>query len=297
MIENEKFFEFLRQLLKDHSQQPIVFELLKSCQSKEEISKILEETRDFIDQTFTLDLYLRLYPDRLQIGKELYESILHRINKDSITDEWLIIFNRCTKNLHQRIEIDFDFKDLFNNLIEIFSIQSLNLLNSLLNEKTYRVKHFARFLKHPKLVDIVASNDRSIIVDLLSKFVSFNRTDDQIDCSKHIPMLLSIYSPTLSENNQHILACMHQYEKCGVSLMKSTFIWGQIENNQERQFETISKLLDEKLMKKSIQFFPVTRRLRVSRDFERKKRENDWIELADLLEWRKLETLIYIQIF
>ncbi|CAM4797005.1 unnamed protein product [Rotaria magnacalcarata] len=108
----------------------------------------------------------------------------------------------------------------------------------------------------------LSSLNRSILVDIIALFVShydsvqskitidcakhfpmllsiYNPTlskNDQhtlafqskitIDCAKHFPMLLSIYNPTLSKNDQHTLACMYTYEKHGYS-MKSAFVWGE----------------------------------------------------------------------
>ena len=142
-------------------------------------------------------------------------------------------------------------------------------------------KLFANFLKHKNFLEQLSSSNRSILVDILSLFVShYNSTISSItiDCSKHFPMLLSIYNPTLSINDQHTLACMYTYEKQGYS-MKSTFVWGEAALKfysrtkdtksillQESKLEQVMNLLDDKMMMKSISFYPVTRRLRVSLD-------------------------------
>ncbi|CAF2861111.1 unnamed protein product [Rotaria sp. Silwood2] len=87
-------------------------------------------------------------------------------------------------------------------------------------------------------------------------------------------MLLSIYNPTLSKNDQHTLTCMYTYKKHGYS-MKSAFVWGESAlklyitatdaNNillQASKLEQIINLLDDKMMMRSILFYPVQRRLR-----------------------------------
>jgi hypothetical protein len=88
-------------------------------------------------------------------------------------------------------------------------------------------------------------------------------------------MLLSIYNPTLSKNDQHTLACMYTYEKQGFS-MRSAFVWGEAALQlystttdtknvllQASKLEQVMSLLNDRVMKKSIEFYPVTRRLRV----------------------------------
>ncbi|CAF5180801.1 unnamed protein product [Rotaria magnacalcarata] len=89
-------------------------------------------------------------------------------------------------------------------------------------------------------------------------------------------MLLSIYNPTLSKNDQHTLACMYTYEKHGYS-MKSAFVWGEAALklystttdvksvlSQASKLDQVMNLLDDKMMMKSILSYPVTRRLRVN---------------------------------
>jgi hypothetical protein len=88
-------------------------------------------------------------------------------------------------------------------------------------------------------------------------------------------MLLSIYNPTLSKNDQHTLACMYTYEKQGFS-MRSAFVWGEAALKlytdttsillQASKLEQVMSLLNDRMMKKSIEFYPVTRRLRVCFD-------------------------------
>ena len=88
-------------------------------------------------------------------------------------------------------------------------------------------------------------------------------------------MLLAIYRPTLSLDDQHTLSCMHQYEKSGYSMV-SSFVWGEAalknladKNQIKTNLFEISKLdqilnsIDDRMMSKSILFYPVTRRLRV----------------------------------
>ncbi len=91
-------------------------------------------------------------------------------------------------------------------------------------------------------------------------------------------MLLSIYNPTLSKNDQHTLACMYTYEKQGYT-MKSGFIWGEAALKlpstknillQTSKFDQVMSLLNDRMMMKSILFYPVTRRLRVSLFFKMK---------------------------
>jgi len=142
-------------------------------------------------------------------------------------------------------------------------------------DQKYLSKLFANFLKHKNFLEQLSSSNRSILVDILSLFVSHynsNQSTITIDCSKHFPMLLSIYNPTLSKNNQHTLACMYTYEKQGYS-MKSAFIWGETALKlysttnillQTSKLEQVMSLLNDRMMMKSILFYPVTRRLRVS---------------------------------
>ena len=140
-------------------------------------------------------------------------------------------------------------------------------------------KLFANFLKHKNFLEQLSSAlNRSTLVDILSLFVSHYhsiQTSIKIDCAKHFPMLLSIYHPTLSKTNQHTLACLYTYEKYGYS-MKSAFVWGDAALKlystttdpkyvlfQTSKLDQIMNLLDDKMMMKSILFYPVTRRLRV----------------------------------
>jgi hypothetical protein len=145
------------------------------------------------------------------------------------------------------------------------------LIQFFVSQESFDQKHlsklFANFLKHKNFLEQLSSSNRSILVDILSLFVSHynsNQSTITINCSKHFPMLLSIYNPTLSKNDQHTLACMYTYEKQGYS-MKSAFIWGEAALKlQTSKFDQVMSLLNDRMMMKSILFYPVTRRLRVS---------------------------------
>jgi hypothetical protein len=160
------------------------------------------------------------------------------------------------------------------------------LVQCFVSQDSFDQKHlsklFANFLKHKNFLEQLSSSNRSILVDTLSSFVSNYKSAESsitIDCSKHFPMLLSIYNPTLSTNDQHTLACMHTYEKHGYS-MKSAFVWGEAALKlystttdaknillQASKLEQVMRLLDDRMMMKSILFYPVTRRLRVCLDY------------------------------
>jgi hypothetical protein len=205
-------------------------------------------------------------------------------------DEWLISFDECTTRLLTETKSQIDLYDFTNHLLKYFSIfttNSINLLKTLIqffvSREIFDQKHlsklFANFLKHKNFLEQLSSSNRSILVDILSLFVShYNSIDSSItiDCSKHFPMLLSTYNPTLSKNDQHTLACMYAYEKQGYS-MKSAFVWGDAALKlystttntknvllQASKLEQVMSLLDVRMMMKSILFYPVTRRLRVS---------------------------------
>lgn len=159
------------------------------------------------------------------------------------------------------------------------------LIQYFVSKESFDQKHlsklFANYLKHKNLLEQLSSSNRSILVDILSLFVSYYNSIESpisIDCSKHFPMLLSIYNPTLSIHDQHILSCMYNYEKHGYS-MKSAFVWGEAALKlystttdaknillEVSKLEQVMNLLDDKMMMKSILFYPVTRRLRVSID-------------------------------
>jgi hypothetical protein len=155
------------------------------------------------------------------------------------------------------------------------------LVQFFVSQEIFDQKHlsklFANFLKHKNFLEQLSSSNRAILVDILSLFVlHYNSTESSIiiDCSKHFPMLLSIYNPTLSKNDQHTLSCMYTYEKQGYS-MKSAFVWGEAALKlystttdaknillQASKLEQVMSLLDDRMMMKSISFYPVTRRLR-----------------------------------
>jgi len=169
---------------------------------------------------------------------------------------------------------------------QTFTTNSISLLKSLIqfyvSQESFDQKHlaklFANILKHKNFLEQLSSINRWILVDILSLFVSnYNSSQSSItiECVKHFPMLLSIYNPTLSKNNQHTLACMYTYEKHGYS-MKSAFVWGEAALKfystttdtknillQASKLEQVMSLLDDRMMMKSILFYPVTRRLRV----------------------------------
>ncbi|CAF3905061.1 unnamed protein product [Rotaria sordida] len=230
-----------------------------------------------------------------------YDQLYHRVGHlkhfrgrlDNIfgslnIDEWLISFEQCANRLLTQTTYQIDLYDLINHLLKYFTTfttNSINLLKTLIeffvSRQSFDQKHlsklFANFLKHKNFLEQLSSFNRSLLVDILSLFVShydFNQSSITIDCSKHFPMLLSIYNPTLSNNDQHTLACMYTYEKYGCS-MKSAFIWGEaalklystaIDTKnillQTSKLEQIMNLLDDKMMIKSILFYPVKRRLR-----------------------------------
>jgi len=205
-------------------------------------------------------------------------------------DEWLISFEQCTSRLLTQSKSEIDLYELTNHVLKyfkLFTTNSIHLLTSLVlfyvSRKSFDQKHlsklFANFLKHKNFLEQLSSSNRSLLVDILSLFVSnYNSIESPItiECSKHFPMLLSIYNPTLSKNDQHTLACMYTYEKCGYS-MKSAFVWGEAALKlystttdaksvllQASKLEQVMNLLDDRMMMKSILFYPVTRRLRVS---------------------------------
>lgn len=205
-------------------------------------------------------------------------------------DDWLISFEQCTTRLLIQTKSPIDLYELIKDLMkyfETFTTNSLNLLKTLVQffvgQETFDQKHlsklFGHILKHKNFLEQLSSINRWILVDILSLFVlHYNSIESTItiDCSKHFPMLLSIYHPTLSKNDQHTLACMYTYEKQGYT-MKSAFIWGETALKfystttdtknillQASKLEQIMNLLDDRMMKKSILLYPVTRRLRVS---------------------------------
>ncbi|CAF4035038.1 unnamed protein product, partial [Rotaria sp. Silwood2] len=197
-------------------------------------------------------------------------------------DEWLISFEQCTNRLLTQTKCQIDLYDLIKHLLKYFTtltINSINLLKSLVqffvSQESFDQKHlsklFANFLKHKNFLEQLSSLNRSSLVDIVSLFVSHYdsiQSSITIDCSKHFPMLLSIYNPTLSKNDQHTLACMYTYEKYGYP-MKSAFVWGEAALKlystttdaknillQASKLEQIMSLLNDKMMMKSILFYP-----------------------------------------
>jgi hypothetical protein len=71
---------------------------------------------------------------------------------------------------------------------------------------------------------------------------------------------------------------MYTYEKQGFS-MRSAFVWGEAALKlytdttsillQASKLQQVMSLLNDRMMKKSIEFYPVTRRLRVCFDYIR----------------------------
>ncbi|CAF4347070.1 unnamed protein product, partial [Adineta steineri] len=200
----------------------------------------------------------------------------------------MLSFEQCTTRLLTQIKSEIDLYDLTKHLLKcfkIFTINSISLLKALIqffvSQESFDQKHlsklFANFLKHKNFLEQLSSLNCLILVDILSLFVSHydsKQSSITIECSKHFPMLLSIYNPTLSKTNQHTLACMYTYEKHGYS-MKSAFVWGEAALKlystttdaknvllQASKLEQIMSLLDDRMMMKSILFYPVTRRLR-----------------------------------
>ncbi|CAF3960709.1 unnamed protein product, partial [Rotaria sordida] len=304
-IENEIFIDYLQKLIDNYSSESITFDLLhmycqKNLNQHEKILKLLQNDDNQqglpIKQTNQLLLILKLFPESILIAETIYKTLVKKAvlffessneNNQNI-DEWLISFEQCANRLLTQTTYQIDLYDLINHLLKYFTTfttNSINLLKTLIeffvSRQSFDQKHlsklFANFLKHKNFLEQLSSFNRSLLVDILSLFVShydFNQSSITIDCSKHFPMLLSIYNPTLSNNDQHTLACMYTYEKYGCS-MKSAFIWGEaalklystaIDTKnillQTSKLEQIMNLLDDKMMIKSILFYPVKRRLR-----------------------------------
>lgn len=202
-------------------------------------------------------------------------------------------FEQCTVLYLTQSKSQIDLYNIINRLLKsftTFTTNSLSLLKTLIQffvsqeplDQKHLSKSFANFLKHKNFLEQLSSSNRSVLVDILSLFVSHydpSESSITIECSKHFPMLLSIYSPTLSKNDQHTLACMYTYEKRGYS-MKSAFVWGEAALKlystttdtksillQASKLEQVMNLLDDKMMMKSILCYPVKRRLRVSIKF------------------------------
>jgi hypothetical protein len=300
-IESEEFLNYLQQLLDHHSSESIVFDLLRIYNQPEKILELLQKEIDQenlpIQQTNQLLLILKLFPDSMNIAETIYKSLIKKsikvfqsANENNQIDEWLISFEQCTNRLLTQTKSQIDLYDLANHLLKYFTVfttNSINLLKTLIqffvSQDSFDQKHlsklFANFLKHPNFLEQLSSSNRSILVDILSLFVShYDSTQSTItiECAKHFPMLLSIYNPTLSKNDQHTLACMYTYEKQGFS-MRSAFVWGEAALKlytdttsillQASKLEQVMSLLNDRMMKKSIEFYPVTRRLRVCFDY------------------------------
>ena len=289
-IESEEFLPYLQQLLQHHSSESIVFELFQVYTKPEEIFQLLQQESD--QQTNQLLLMLKLFPDSIPTAEKIYESLLKK-SKD-LSDSWLISFEQCTHRLLNQTTTPIDVYGLINHLLKSFPIFTANVVKLLkvlveffVSQNPIDQKHlgklFANFLKHPNFLEQLSSDNRSSLMDILSLIVSHYQSTDStitIECSKHFPMLLSIYHPTLSNNDQHTLECMHAYEKQGFS-MKSAFVWGEAALElysttmevksvllQASKLEQVMRLLDERMMSKSIAFYPVTRRLRVRFHFK-----------------------------
>ena len=199
-------------------------------------------------------------------------------------------FEQCTVHLLAQTKSQIDLYDLIRHILKHFSTFTTNavsLLKTLIQffvsqepkDHKHLAKLFGHFLKHKNFLEQLSSSNRSLLMDTLSLFIlhyDANQSSVTIDCSKHFPMLLSIYNPTLSKDDQHTLACMHTYEKQGYS-MRSAFVWGEAALKlysatadaksvllQASKLEQVMNLLDDRMMLKSILFYPVTRRLRVS---------------------------------
>ncbi|CAF4048709.1 unnamed protein product, partial [Rotaria sp. Silwood1] len=307
-IENEIFFDYLLKLIDHYSSESVVFDLLniyyqKNINQHEKILELLQNDDNQenlpIKQTNELLLILKLFPESISIAETIYKTLIKKStlffdsssneNNQNI-DEWLISFEQCTNRLLTKTKSQIDLYNLINHLFKYFTIfttNSINLLKTLIQffvcqqsiDQKHLSKLFANILKHKNFLEQLSSlSNCSMLVDILCLFVSnydSNQSSIIIDCSKHFPMLLSIYNPTLSKNNQHTLACMYTYEKYGYS-MKSAFIWGEAALKlystttdtknillQTSKLEQIMNLLDDKMMIKSILFYPVKRRLRI----------------------------------
>ncbi|UJR08114.1 hypothetical protein I4U23_012391 [Adineta vaga] len=304
-IENELFIDYLQKLIDNYSSESIVFDLLRIfCQQNpnehEKIMKLLENNNSVeqlpIKQTNQLLLMLKLFPDSLPAAEIIYKSIakttvsFFETTKDihQNIDEWLVSFEQCTIRLFTQTKSQIDLYDLIRRILKYFATfttNAISLLKTLIQffvaqesiDQKHLAKLFGNFLKHKNFLEQLSSSNRSLLVDILSLFVSHydaNQSSVSIDCSKHFPMLLSIYNPTLSKNDQHTLACMYTYEKHGYS-MKSAFVWGEAALKlyssttdaksvllQASKLEQVMSLLDERMLMKSILFYPVTRRLR-----------------------------------
>ncbi|CAF3417994.1 unnamed protein product [Rotaria sp. Silwood2] len=305
-IDNEIFLDYLQKLINNYSSESIVFDLLniycqKNINQHEKILELLQNDDNQeklpIKQTNQLLLILKLFPDSISIAETIYKTLVKKAilffqsssneNNQNI-DEWLISFEQCTNRLLTQTKCQIDLYDLIKHLLKYFTtltINSINLLKSLVqffvSQESFDQKHlsklFANFLKHKNFLEQLSSLNRSSLVDIVSLFVSHYdsiQSSITIDCSKHFPMLLSIYNPTLSKNDQHTLACMYTYEKYGYP-MKSAFVWGEAALKlystttdaknillQASKLEQIMSLLNDKMMMKSILFYPVKRRLR-----------------------------------
>src|SRR5690348_16336979 len=107
-------------------------------------------------------------------------------------DEWLTSFEQCTTHLLTQTKSQIDLYDLINHLLKYFTIfttNSIGLLKTLVQffvsqeifDQKYLSKLFANFLKHKNFLEQLSSLNRSILVDILSLFVShYNSTESSI---------------------------------------------------------------------------------------------------------------------
>ncbi|CAF3637003.1 unnamed protein product [Rotaria socialis] len=307
-IENESFCDYLAKLIDNYSSESVVFDLLqvycqKNANQHEQVLELLQSKDNQhslpVKQTNQLLLILKLFPESTTIVEKIYKDLVKKAlvffessdeNNNENMDGWLISFEQCTNHFvtHPETQIQIDLYVLINHILKHFSTfttNSINLLKTLIqlfvSQQSFDQKHlsklFAKFLKHKSFLEQLSSLNGSILVDTIALFVSHYdsvQSKITIDCAKHFPMLLSIYNPTLSKNDQHTLACMYTYEKHGYS-MKSAFVWGEAALKlystttdaksvllQTSKLDQVMSLLDDKMMMKSILSYPVTRRLR-----------------------------------
>ena len=293
---DEPFLAFLEKLIEKHSSEPIVLDLLRLLtdrhpEVKERILLFLQQHQeeDFLrSTTWRLFLLLKLFPESSDLAEGIAQSVLERMKQSSPhLDECLSIFNQCVVLLLTARSSSLDLYVWIKSLLKSFSTLStrlVELLKILVDafvagepvDPHRSAKLFAQLLKHPNFLAQLSSDHRAPLLDILAQFVSHYTSELSsvtIECAKHFPMLLSIYHPTLSNNDQHTLSCIYQYEKAGYS-MRSTFIWGEAALNffsstntatifQAAKLEPVINLLEERMMRQSILSYPVTRRLRV----------------------------------
>ena len=289
------FNDYLPLLIRHHSAEPLVFDFLQTFnetfpEEKQRLIPLFQTKDSPQEETNRLLLFLKFFPHETSIAEEMYQSLVQQAKtlfQSADVEPWANVFNQCTKILLAERISSIKHDELITSILKSFATltkTSLELIKSLLQsflidpnfDRKVSAKLFARPLKHPNFLDALAST--SILVDLLSLFLgNYNAelSSVTIDCAKHFPMLLAISHPTLSEHDQHILSCMYQYEKAGYS-MQSAFVWGRAAWKHysttdsktvlfhTSKLEQVMDLLDERIMSRSIRFYPVTRRLRVS---------------------------------